>query len=66
MLFEVAVLRIPTPNEQKNGHGEELILAPTPILARDREGAVLAAGGLFIQRAETSNDQIKVLVRPFV
>lgn len=64
-LFEVAVIRIPTPNEQKDGHGEVLILPPTPVLANDREGAVLAAGSKFASPKDTSNEQMKVLVRPF-
>ena len=64
-LWEVAVIRVPTPNEQKDGKGESLILAPTPVLASSREGAVLAAGSFFVMPKGTANDQMRVLVRPF-
>ncbi len=66
MLYEVAVIKKPTKKEVEEGTGvEEMILAPTAILARDPQGAVIAAatkdGGL----KGFDPNRCEVLVRPF-
>lgn len=65
-LFEVAIIRKPTKKEVEEGTGQEgLVLAPTPVLARDPNSAVIAAvtkdGG--IQGFDAN--KCEVLVRPF-
>jgi len=42
-LFEVAILENPTKKEAEDGKGERIILAPTPVVAADRNLASVAA-----------------------
>lgn len=65
-LYEVAIIRKPTKKEAAEGTaGEVLLLAPVPILARDPQGAVIAAvtkdGGI----RDFDPNYCEVLVRPF-
>lgn len=61
MLFEVAIIKTATTLEK-----EELIMGPTPVLAHDKEAA-LVAGVLLAGEKLKYVDQarLKVLVRPF-
>lgn len=63
MLYEVAIVQLPTPNEVKEGKSEELVLAPTPVIAKDEKGAVAAA----VQGRDllTDMNRAEVYVRPF-
>lgn len=65
-LFEVAIIRKPTKKEIDEGTGSEgIVLAPTAVVARDAQGAVIAAvtrdGGL----KDFDANKCEVLVRPF-
>ena len=65
-LFEVAIIKKPSKKELDEGTGiEELVLAPTPVVARDPNSAVIAAvtkdGGL---KGFDAN-KCEVIVRPF-
>lgn len=63
MLFEVAILEVPTKKESEEGAEEKLVLGPVAIVAKDKETAtMLAAKGL----TDISPSRMKVLVRPFV
>ncbi len=42
-LFEVAILEKPTKNDQEDGHGDRLVMAPRAVIARDAQGAAIAA-----------------------
>lgn len=66
MLYEVAIIKKPTKKEMEDGTGkEELLLAPTCVLAANPQGAVIVAvtkdGGV----KGFDADQCEVLVRPF-
>jgi len=65
-LFEVAIIKKPTKKEVDEGTGMEgLVLAPTPVVARDANSAVIAAvtkdGGL----KDFDPNKCEVIVRPF-
>lgn len=65
-LFEVAIIKKPTKKEIEEGTGvEDLVLPPTPVVARDANSAVIAAvtkdGG--VQGFDPN--KCEVLVRPF-
>lgn len=62
-LFEVAILRKPTPKEEENGAVEELVLGPKAVVARDPQSAAISAAmdsGTKIDMARCD-----VIVRPF-
>lgn len=65
-LFEVAIIRKPTKKEIDEGTGQEgLVLAPTAVVARDANSAVIAAvtkdGGV----PGFDANKCEVIVRPF-
>lgn len=65
-LFEVAIIRKPSKKEIEEGTGQEgLVLAPTPVVARDANSAVIAAvtkdGGI----KDFDPNKCEVIVRPF-
>jgi hypothetical protein len=66
MLFEVAILKKPSKKESEEGTGvETLVLAPTCVVARDANSAVIAAvtkdGGI----KDFDPNKCEVLIRPF-
>jgi len=64
-LFEVAVLEVPTKKEQEDGAMEKLVLGPIAVVARDAQGAGIAAimkGG---SMPDFNLEKAQVLVRPF-
>ena len=67
MLFEVAILRVPTKKEIEGGTAQEtLLLSPTTVIAKDRETAAMRAvmqNSSKITEADLTHAQ--VLVRPF-
>lgn len=65
-LYEVAIIKRPTKKEIEEGTGMEgLVLAPTAVVARDPNSAVIAAvtrdGGI----KDFDPNKCEVLVRPF-
>ena len=64
-LYEVAIIRKPTKKEIDEGTGAEgILLPPTPVVARDPQGAVIAA--VTRQPLEGFDpNKCEVLVRPF-
>ncbi len=62
-LFEVDIVKKPTKKDAEDGAVEELVLAPTPVIARDSQGAGIAA----VVKADLKIDlqRCEVLVRPF-
>jgi len=68
MLFEVAVIEVPSVREQEAGIQERLVLGPVAVVAKDKDGAIAAA----MRQAEGSPAakwepaKAEVLVRPFV
>jgi CO/xanthine dehydrogenase Mo-binding subunit len=63
-LFEVAIIHKPTPDDEDKGLGEMLVLPPTPVIAKDRESAILQAGRDLPEKEDIN--RIEILVRPFV
>ena len=43
MIFEVAVVSVPSVVAQQNGSVEKLILPPTPVVAQDERAAIVSA-----------------------
>jgi hypothetical protein len=64
-LYEVAILELPTKNEAEDGKGDRLVFGPKAIVAKDPQGAAIAAvldGGAPIA---VDRNRMQVLVRPF-
>ncbi len=62
MLYEVALVRIPTKKDQEDGKLEELIMSPEAVIARDEKSAAVKA----VAGKQLDNlDNVEVLVRPF-
>ena len=64
-LFQFAIIKKPTGEEQKKGAQDELLVAPTPILAKDINTATLLAGRKIPENVLDILDRIEVAVRPF-
>ena len=63
MLYEVAILELPTKKQAEDGAVERLVMPPTPIVAKDEMTAgILAVKG---KTFEAADDRLQVLVRPF-
>lgn len=63
-LFEVAVLLIPTESEKKDGMGEQLLVGPKAVVAKDEKMAILTVG-TDPALVGSPADRMRVLVRPF-
>lgn len=63
-LFEVAILEKPTKKEGEDGAVEKLVFGPKAVVARDGQGAVLAAI-LGDSKPQIDMSKAEVLVRPF-
>jgi len=64
MLYEVAVLEIPTAEEKKQGESEKLVFGPVAVVAKDdRTAAIKAVMGN--PTGDINQDKMQVLVRPF-
>lgn len=63
-LFEVAIIERPTKKEAEDGATERLVFGPKAVIARDSQGAVVAAmlGG---EKPIVELNKAEVLVRPF-
>lgn len=64
-LFEVAIIEKPTKKETEEGTQERLVFGPRAVVAKDSQGAVLAAV-LGDERPALDMSRAEVLVRPFV
>lgn len=64
MLFEVAIIERPTKKEAEDGAVEKLVFGPTAVIARDSQGAVLAAI-MGPDKPVVEMARAEVLVRPF-
>jgi len=64
MLYEVAILEHPTKKEKDAGTIENLLLVPTPIVAKNEDAAKLAALKK-IDLGKTDPERLEVLIRPF-
>jgi hypothetical protein len=66
-LFEVALLQKPTKRELENGTGkEELLFGPKAVVARDSQGATIAAVlDEDFEKSDIDMSRVEVLVRPF-
>lgn len=58
MVYEVCIVRV-----DEDDNAVEILLAPTAVVARDENAAIVAATGKLREGTDTS--KIKVLVRPF-
>lgn len=66
MLYEVAILEKPTPEQAKEGLAERLVLGPVAVVAGDERNAAIAV--VMDHAAVVSGaakDRLEVLVRPF-
>jgi len=62
-LFEVAVLKKPTPKEIEEGATEELVLGPKAVVAQDAQSAAISAA--LGSKLDVDIQKCSVLVRPF-
>lgn len=66
-LFEVAIIEKPTKKDAEEGVSERLIFGPKAIIAKDVQGAGIAAVMSEKDGLDTSHsDRWEVIVRPFV
>ena len=63
-LFEVAIIEHPTKKEAEDGAADKLVFGPKAIVARDSQGAVVAAL-LGEEKPTVDMNKAEVLVRPF-
>ena len=63
-LFEVAIIQKPTKKEAEEGWTEQLVFGPKAVIARDQQGAAVAAilGG---EKSDCDMNKCDILVRPF-
>lgn len=65
MLYEVALIQQPTQKEKEDGACEVLVMAPTPVIAKDEQSAGVAAVMQKKDEIKCDISRIQVLVRPF-
>lgn len=65
MLYLVALVQKPTKKEEEDGKQEVLILAPTPVIARDDKSAAVQAVASSKEKITSDLANVEVLVRPF-
>ena len=63
-LFEVAILETPTKKQSEEGKVERLVFGPKAVIARDAQGAGIAA--VLDEKIVVERSRMLVLVRPFV
>lgn len=64
-LFEVAIIETPTKKETDEGKGERLVFGPKPVIAKDPQGAAIAAVLDGTVMPDVDRQRMQVLVRPF-
>lgn len=65
MLYIVAIIQKPTKKQEEEGVQEQLILAPTPVIARDDKAAAVKAVTTNKDKIEGDLSNVEVIVRPF-
>lgn len=66
MLFEVAIIEVPTPDQFKAGASEKLVFGPTCVIAKDAQAAgIKAVMGPDKPVDPIDMDRAQVLIRPF-
>ena len=65
MLYLVALVQKPTKKEEEEGKLEELILAPTAVIARDDKSAAVQAVHNNRTKITADLNNVEVIVRPF-
>jgi hypothetical protein len=65
MLYEVALIEMPTEKEMENGVMEKIILAPTSVIAKDERSAAVIAVMNNKDKITGNMDRVQVLCRPF-
>ncbi len=65
MLYEVALIEVPTKQEAENGKQERLVLSPTAVIARDDKSAGIQAVMQHKDKLPEDLGRVTVLVRPF-
>lgn len=65
MLFQVALVQLPTKKEAEDGKGETLILPPTAVIASDDKAAAVQAVAANKDKVPDDLTRVQVLVRPF-
>lgn len=65
MLYLVALIQKPTKKEEEEGKQESLILAPTPVIAKDDKSAAVQAVAANKDQISADLSNVEVLVRPF-
>lgn len=64
-LFEVAIVKKPSKKEIEEGITEQLVFGPKAIIAKDHQGAGIAAVLSGDKPADVDMSKCDVLVRPF-
>jgi hypothetical protein len=64
-LFEVAILEKPTKKEAEEGATEKLVFGPKAVVARDTQGAAVAAVMSQTGQVTIDMNRAEILVRPF-
>ena len=64
-LFEVAILEKPTKKEAEEGATEKLVFGPKAVVARDTQGAAVAAVMSQAGQVTIDMNRAEILVRPF-
>ncbi len=65
MLYEVAIIQVPSQKEIENGEQEKLVLNPTAVIAKDESGAAVVAVMQNKDKISCDMSKVQVLVRPF-
>lgn len=65
MLYEIALIQLPTKKEAEDGKAETLILPPTPVIAQDDKAAAVQAVAQNKDKVPADLSRVQVLVRPF-
>lgn len=67
MLFEIAILELPTKEETEKGSGvEKLVFGPVHVVAKDSQSAAIKAVMSNSDKMSGVNqERMQVLVRPF-
>ena len=65
MLYLVALIQKPTKKQEEDGKQDELILAPTPVIARDDKSAAVQAVANSKDKIKGDLSNVEVIVRPF-
>ena len=66
MLYEVAVLELPTKKDEEERNAlPRLVIAPTAVVARDDRDAAIKVALEAQEIRDADKDRLQVLVRPF-